>query len=188
MPARRIAQPTVEPMTLAQAKLHLRVDYDDDDELIASLITVARATAEDRLGRSLMNCTWRLTVDKFSPALELPNPPCISVESVKYFDMDGIERTLDPVDYFVDTVTEPAYIVPAAGRAWPCTQDRINTVVVDYTAGYGTTADKVPTPIVQWMKLAIGDMYDNRNRSSDKPCVPQNFADSLLDVYRMWGV
>lgn len=188
MPARRIAQPTVEPMTLAQAKLHLRVDYDDDDELIASLITVARATAEDRLSRTLISTTWRLTVDKFSPALELPNAPALSVQSIKYIDTTGIERTLDPVDYFLDSVTEPGYIVPAAGRTWPDTQDSINAVVVDYTAGYGTTADKVPTPIVQWMKLAIGDMYDRRNRSAEKPNVPQNFADSLLDVYRMWGV
>lgn len=188
MPARRISQPAAEPLTLEQAKLHLRVDYNDDDELITDLITVAREAAEDRLGRSLVSCVWRLTVDKFSPALVLPNPPCITVESVRYLDADGIERTLDAANYLVNTVAEPACIVPAVGVTWPSTQDRINAVVVDYTAGYGDAAANVPKPITQWMKLAIGDMYDNRNRSSDKPSVPQNFADSLLDTYLMWGV
>lgn len=188
MPARRISPSTVEPLTIEQAKLHLRVDYSDDDELITELIKVARATAEDRIGRTLISTGWRLTANKFSPALELPNPPCISVESIKYIDTTGTEQPLNLADYLVDQVSEPARIVPTAGRDWPETQDRINAVVVDYTAGYGTTADKVPTPIVQWMKLAIGDMYDRRNRSAEKPNVPQDFADSLLDVYRMWGV
>ena len=173
---------------MAQAKLHLRVDHADDDELIEDLITVARQAAEDRCGRSLISCGWRLTLDGFLPALELPNPPCISVQSVKYFDADGIERTLDPQHYFVDVVSEPAMVVPAVGLAWPPTQDRINAVVVDYTAGYGVQASAIPRPIVQWVKLAMGDMYDNRNGSSDKPNVPQNFVDSLLDPYTIWSV
>jgi uncharacterized phiE125 gp8 family phage protein len=174
-------------MTLAQAKAHLRVDFDDEDGYIQSLIDVAREAVEDRLQRTLINTGWRLTVDAFSPALRLPHPPCISVQSVKYFDASGEERTLDPDSYFLDSVTEPAYLVPAAGGAWPETQQRINAVQVNYTAGYGATAADVPTPIVQWMKLAIGDMYENRGRSNEKPAVPQNFADGLLDTYRLWG-
>lgn len=188
MPARRIAQPTVEPVTLEQAKLHLRVDINDEDQLITELIKVARASAEDHLGRTMVSTSWRLTVDKFSPALELPNPPCISVSSVKYIDSTGTEQTLNPVEYLVDAVSEPAHIVPAVGRIWPETQDRINAVTVEYTAGYGSTAAAVPTPIKQWMLLAIGDMYANRERSSDKPAVPQGFADGLIDFYKVYGV
>lgn len=185
MPVRRMQQPAVEPLTLVQAKQHLRVDFDDDDELITDLISVARETAEDRTSRALILSRWRLTVDAFSPALELPNPPCLSVQSVTFFDVDGVQRTLDPADYFVDTVSEPAYIVPAAGRSWPATQDRINAIVVEYSAGYGAAAADVPKPVVQWIKLAMTDLYDNRSLSADKPQVPQNFADSLLDVYKM---
>jgi uncharacterized phiE125 gp8 family phage protein len=181
-------KPDQPVITLAQAKLHLRVDFDDDDDLINAIITVAQEYAEERLGRTLINTGWRLTVDQFSPAIELPNPPCISVQAVSYIDSTGTERTLDPCCYLLDSVAEPAYLVPAPGYSWPASQDRINAVWVDYSAGYGSTAANVPTPIVQWCKLAIGDMYENRNRSSDKPSVPQNFADALLDTYRMWGV
>ncbi len=186
--ARRTSQPALEPITLAQAKQHLRVDHPDDDELIEDLITVARVAAEDRCGRSLISCGWRLTADNFSPALELPNPPLISVQSVKYFDTDGTERTIDPKCYFVDAVSEPSVVVPAVGYTWPLTQDRVNAVVVDYTCGYGVQASAIPRPIVQWIKLAIGDMYENRNASSDRPNVPQNFADALLDPYIIWSL
>lgn len=189
MPARRIAQiATVEPVTLAEAKLHTRSDCAEDDPQLTDLIAVAREAAEDRLGRTLLHARWRLTVDAFSPALELPNPRIVQVESVTYIDPNGLTRTLDPLDYLVDTVSEPGFVVPAPGRTWPATQDRINAVEVVYVAGYGLTASTVPKPIKQWMLLAIGDMYANRERSAERPAVPQDFADGLLDTYKIWSL
>jgi hypothetical protein len=86
----------------------------------------------------------------------------------------------------LDSVSEPGYLVPAAGRTWPTTQDRINTVEVEYTAGYAGSV--IPTPIKHWILLAIGDMDANRERSAEKPAVPQDFAEGLLDTYKIWSV
>lgn len=188
MPVRKIA--TVEgaapAVTLEQARAQVRADCEDEDTLLTALIDVATQAAADRLQRALVPTRYRLTVDSFPAAIELIMPPIISVESVKYIDIDGVKQTLDPQDYYLDSVSEPGYLVPAADRAWPVTQDRINAVEVEYTAGYPESA--IPTPVRQWILLAIGDMYANRERSAEKPVVPQHFAEALLDTYKIWSL
>ncbi len=175
-------------MTLAQAKAHLRVDGADEDAYIQGLIEVARTTAEERLGRTLVNTAWRLTLDDFPEAFTLYMPPVASVQSVIYWSEAGEQLTLDPADYVLDAVSEPGFLVPAPNKAWPATDGRINAVVVNYTAGYGATATSVPAPIRHWMLLAIGDLFAQRERSSDRPALPQNFADGLLDPYKIWAL
>lgn len=183
----RTAAPAEEPVTLADAKAHLRVDVPDDDAYIEGLIAVARVAAEDRLQRTLVHTPWRLTLDGFPAAIELPMPPTVSVEAVEFRDLSGTWVTLEPQDYEVDTINEPGYLVPAPAARWPAVGPGINGVRVNYTAGYGPTGAHVPAPIRHWMLLAVGDMYHLRNRSSEKAAVPQHFADSLLDPYRIWG-
>jgi uncharacterized phiE125 gp8 family phage protein len=188
MPVRIIAPATgaLQPVSLEEARDHVRVTCDDHDALIGALISVATQAASDRLQRALVPTRYRLTLDSFPDAVELLMPPIISVESVKYIDTTGTQQTLDPQDYYLDRVSEPGYLVPAYGRAWPETQDRVNAVEVEYTAGYPDSA--IPTPVKQWILLALGDLYSNPDRSAEKPVVPQNFADSLLDTYRLWSL
>jgi uncharacterized phiE125 gp8 family phage protein len=189
MPARRIAiTADQEPLTLYEAKAHLRAaDCDDEDELITALIATARQALEDRLQRALVPSTWRLSQPAFGAygaALELPMPPTHSVQAVRYWDAAGAQQTLPTTDYLLDAVAQPAQLVPAPGKAWPATQERPNAVEVDYTAGY----TELPAPLRSWMLLAIGDLYTRRERSAEKPAVPQHFADSLLDPYRIYSL
>lgn len=188
MPIRKIAAVTgaVQPVSLELAKAQTRVDCTDEDGLIGGYISAATEAASDRLQRALVPTRYRLTVDSFPPAIELLLPPIVSVQSVKYLDEAGVQQTLDPQDYYLDKVSEPGYLVPAAGLAWPATQDRINAVEVEYTAGYA--GSELPAPIKQWILLALGDLYEQRTRSAEKPVVPQNFADTLLDAYKIWSL
>jgi uncharacterized phiE125 gp8 family phage protein len=188
MPVRIIGPATgaLQPISLEEARAQVRVDCEDEDALIGALISVATQAASDRLQRALVPTRYRLTLDSFPDAIELLLPPIVSVESVKYIDITGTQQTLDPQDYYLDRVSEPGYLVPAFARTWPETQDRINAVEVEYTAGYPDSA--IPKPIKQWILLALGDLYNNRDRSADKPVVPQNFADGLLDTYRLWSL
>lgn len=176
----------LQPVSLEEAQIHTRADCAEEEVLLGSLISVATQAASDRLQRALVPTRYRLTLDSFPDAIELLMPPIMSVESVKYIDINGAQQTLDPQDYFLDSVSEPGYLVPAADRAWPTTQDRINAVEVEYTAGYPGSA--IPAPIKQWILLVLGDMYNNRERSSEKPVVPQNYAEALLDTYRIWSL
>lgn len=179
----RTTTPT-EPVTLAEAKLHLRVDGTDEDALITAMIAAARETCEDRIEGTIPTTGWKLTLDAFPAVIKVPRGPLVSVQSVKYLDTTGVQQTLSPLDYLMDTVSTPGYIVPAYDKAWPETRDQINAVEVEYTAGGAAPAHA----ITAWMLLAIGDMYANREASSERPTVAHGFADRLLDPFRVWGV
>lgn len=179
----------VLPVTLAEAKAQCRVTCDDEDTLIQAYLQAATMAASDRLQRSLAPAQYRLTLDRFpstAEAIELLLPPVTSVAAVTYTDEAGTSQTLAAQDYILDAVSEPARLLPAVDVSWPATQDRVNAVQVDYTAGYPTGT--VPIPIKQWILLAVGDLYEQRSRSTEKPVVPQFFAESLLDTYKIWSV
>lgn len=64
-----VMAPSIEPLTLAEVKVYLRVDYTDEDDLIAMLITSA-VTALDgwsdgKLGRALISQEWKMHLDGF---------------------------------------------------------------------------------------------------------------------------
>jgi len=184
MGLRRTTEPGVEPVTLDEAKLHLRVDGDAEDAKITGLIKTARADCESRIRRTLINSGWTLTLDCFAQLAELPMPPAIAISSIKYTDRDGAEQTLAPSAYLVDIASEPARIAPVDG--WPATADVFAAVRVVYTAGYGESAEAVPGAAKDWILLAIGDLYANRERSNEKVKLPMDFADALLDPLKVW--
>lgn len=185
---RRNGAPAAEPLELAEVLVHLRESPGVADAYISALITAAREACEERIERSLVSTPWRLTMDAFPDAIVLHRPPIIEVESVTFLDEVGTMQTLDPADYRLDRASEPGYLVPARGKAWPVTLGEVNAVTVVYRAGYGDTAAQVPKSLKQWMLLAIGEMYTSRNAASDKPRVRNEFADVLLDPYRMVGL
>lgn len=184
---RRTGDPVVEPITLAEALHHLKEDPDPtNDAYVSSLISAARRACEERIERTLISTPWRLTMDAFPAAIELRQPPILAVQSIEYTDQDGAMQTLSPADYTVDAVSEPGYIVPAYGKAWPATRSEVNAVRVNYTAGYGEVQTSVPEPLKAWILLAVGDMYANREASSDRPVVGHGFADRLLELFRVY--
>ncbi|NUA26110.1 head-tail connector protein [Cupriavidus basilensis] len=184
MGLRRTTQPVGEPVSLEEAKLHLRVDHDDEDDRIKSLIVTARMDAERRLRRTLLLSGWTLTCDDFGALYELPMAPLVAVTSIAYVDAMGAPQVLAPTAYRVDPTSEPGRVVRVS--QWPFTARQPAAVTVIYTAGYAVAAD-VPAPIRQWILLAVGDLYANREASAERPKVPQDFADRLLDPYKIWG-
>lgn len=155
------AAPATDPLTLAEAKAHLRVTATDEDALITSLITAATDSAEIFTGRALVTQTWDLTLDSFPCVIEVPKPPLVSVTSITYIDTDGATQTLATTEYTVDTKSEPGRIVPAYGKYWPSTREVPNAVTIRFVAGYGNAA-AVPKSIKQGMLMQIEHMFDNR--------------------------
>ena len=93
--------PATEPITLTEAKAHLRVDDSYDDTYINTLITTARLYCERFLNQSLITQTWQLFLDSFpsNGLILLKHGPVISLTSIKYYDSDNTEQTLSSDDY-----------------------------------------------------------------------------------------
>ena len=183
-----VTPPAGEPVSLAEAKLHLRVDVDDDDALIGSLISAARQAAETLTGRQMITARWKLVLDAFPcHAILLAKCPVQSVVNIQYLDMNGMSQTLPLVDYVVDTSCEPARITPVFGKTWPPTLPQIGAVTITFDAGFGA-ASAVPEGIKSWIKLRVGSLYAHREEMSilmRGRIDPLPFVDGLLDPYRV---
>lgn len=204
MPLQLVIPPAEEPVSLAEAKLHLRVDFPDDDALIVSLIAAARMAAETLTGRQLVTARWKLVLDSFpgpsligvpagrsfslpGHAILLPKCPLQSVVSLQYLDMASATQTMPATDYTVDAACEPARITPVFGKIWPIPLPQIGAVWVTFDAGYGT-ATSVPPGIKSWIKLRVGSLYAHREEvavMTRGKVEPLPFLDGLLDPYRV---
>ena len=181
-----ITPPAAEPLTNAEAMVHLKVDSKIEIPYIDNLIKDARETAERITRRALITQTWELYLDAF-PAWEIrvPKPTLQSITSIVYTDTDGILQTLAGSMYLVDNKSEPGRITPAFGEVWPVTRAQINAVIVRFVAGYGD-ADAVPAGIKHWMQVRMRQLFDNRSATivgTSVDDIPRSFVDGLLDDF-----
>ena len=198
-----ITAPTVEPVTLAEAKLFAKVDLTDDDALITALIVAARQKAESYTRRAFVTQTWEWMIDG-APGLAsddmddlprgwpwtltypghgylaVPRPPLISVVSVKYYDLSDAETLWASSNYVVDIHSEPGRILLASSKTWPSSLRPYNSMVIRFTAGYGATAADVPDAIKTAIKLIVAHWYQNRESEEIPP-----EARRILDAYRV---
>jgi uncharacterized phiE125 gp8 family phage protein len=188
MPHRRLTEPAVEPLTLAEVKAHLEVVASTHDTMIAALITAARQKAEGRCNRTLITSSHLKTEDCFPDAIRLPMGRVLGITEVRYRDTDGTELVLAPVGYTLDNAggSRDGWLFPASGYDWPATWDQPSGVTVEYTAGYGPAASDVPQLIKQWMLLTIGAWFKNPEgviTGTIVATLPDQFFDSLLDQF-----
>jgi uncharacterized phiE125 gp8 family phage protein len=159
-----VTEPEEEPITLEQAKAHLRVDFADDDDYINALITVAREITEQRTNRALITQTWEYILDDFPRGddIKLRKPSLQSVTSVNYTDSSGIEHIMPTTDYVVDKNSKPGRIFLGFAKIWPVAiLQPAAAVRIRFVAGYGAASD-VPQALKQAMFFLISQFYEQR--------------------------
>ena len=179
--------PAVEPVTVSEAKAHLRVDGTAEDTLIGSLILTSRLHIEAALGLALMTQSWRLSLDVWPNGreLELPLRPLQSLSSVKVVAADGTSETVPSNSYVVDIDGTPPRLVRNGGR-WPQPEKAANGIEIEFTAGFGDEAADVPAPIRQALLMLIAHWYEHRDPievGSRETLIPAAVSD-LLAPYR----
>lgn len=162
-----ITAPTVEPVSLVEAKAHLRIDIDDDDVLISGLITAARSHLEGiaRPKLAMINQTWDYIADTWpsGDTVELRPYPLQSVTSIKYTTSAGVETTFSSASYQVDTYSQPGRLRLKSTASWPGTALReMNGLAIRFVAGYGAAGSAVPVQLRQAILLLVGHWYENR--------------------------
>lgn len=181
MTTKLVTPPAGLPVPLAAAIAKAKADGAGLDAEIELDVRGVAGEVEHELGRALIEQTWRVTLDRFPEAIKLAMPPVIAVDYVKFYDADGVLQTLDPQDYFVDSVSEPAYVMPAPGRSWPATAVRANAVEVQYRCGYGPDHTAVPAQIQSYILGRIEAKY--------LPAASKNaeFLGGLLDRFKVYA-
>lgn len=164
-----VTAPPKEPVTLDEAKVHLKVEYPDEDAYIDALIKSARMEVEEYLGRALVETEFDYQLDAFPcGAILLPRPPLLSVTSVTYVALDGgAPIAWDAANRRVDAVSEPARITPAYLKSYPSTLAVTGAVTVRFKSGFCAAADEpdeeIPEPIRLAILMAIHKAHSNRN-------------------------
>jgi uncharacterized phiE125 gp8 family phage protein len=163
-----VTGPVREPLDLEEVKKALRITSETEHTLLVTWMAAARQYFEVETGRQVMLATWEYHLDEFPvyPAIEVPRPPLVSVESISYLDEAGVTQTMDPADYTVHTAAGPLcprgrISIPHAS-VWPTSGEHQKAVTIRYQAGYGEVYDSVPELIKGTLLLIVGVYYQFR--------------------------
>jgi uncharacterized phiE125 gp8 family phage protein len=204
-----ITPPSIEPVDLDTAKLHVRQDSTADDALITALIVAAREHVERDTNRGLITQVVDFYRDYYpgnNPAslsyrscyvdpreldIELPLSPLQAIGSITSYDENNAATVFSAANYYADLVSEPGRIALAPAAAWPTSLRPINGVVIRMTVGYGDTAATVPASLRQAMLLLIGHWYENREQAitsgAQALSVPFGYAELIANYRVYWA-
>jgi len=170
--------PTTEPLTLALAKAHLKVEHSEDDTMITAMIIEARSWCEQYTRRALIEQTVTVNLDvwpiasTFNPqtAITLPLGKAMSVTTFTHVDSDGATQALSgPSDSPVGTDWQEdlsdAYggvLWPPYESAWPDAREQMSAITIVFQAGYGAAASAVPQELISAIKYRLTELYTLR--------------------------
>lgn len=155
------------PVTLAEAKKHVKQDLDVDDVEITQMLASAVRYGQELQGKQYLTATYDEFFDCFPrDVLTLSLEPVQSVASITYYDTAGTLQTWDESLYQYDIDADPVRIRPEPGESWPLTESRrMKAVTVRFTAGYGNMA-QVPPDIKSGFLMRLAFLYVHRGDGS----------------------
>lgn len=161
--------PAEEPVSVNEAKAHLRIDGAAEDILIASLIVTSRLHVEAALGLALISQQWRLTLDTWPEkrwskegAVRLPLRPVRAIGQVTVRDETGTPETVPSESYLLDGDAITPRLVPREG-SWPPPGQAAAGIEITFEAGMGDAAEDVPEPVRHAILLLVAHWYEHRD-------------------------
>lgn len=159
----RSAVPTFEPVTLAEAKSHLRIAKTNEEHHndLDRLIQVAREAFESDTNYVLSTGTYTVKFECFpdEDELQLPIRPVSSITSLTYVDSAGTVQTFSSAYYSLNQYESMPTLQLVYPNVWPSTRGYENDNVLTFVAGY-TTAALIPAQAKQAILLKIEQLFD----------------------------
>ena len=179
-----ITPATTLPVSLAEAKTHLRITHSDHDSLITDLIWGAARQFENRANVCLSAQTWSLVLesDEVVERIEFLKYPVTAITSVYYYDKDNVLISMtnsNGASYLEFTGGRPAAIDFGVDET-PSTYDRIDAMTIRFTVGYSTLPYDIKQALLAW----VFRFYENPN---DPVSMKVSFFDRVVQDYRSYG-
>lgn len=183
MPLNIITPPATEPVGLNYAKTFLRIDTDAEDSLIGDMIVSARLRVEALTGHALISRRVVQTYPENAPnTLVLPLQPSAIVHEVRVVTRSQERVVVPQAAYTVNARAHPAKLFLQPQTHWHQFAPNVNAIEVEFTAGFGESAEDVPMPFKQAILFLLAQSYEHRGDSANRP-VPM-MVEALLMPYR----
>lgn len=160
-PVKQITASTLDPVTLTEAKAHLKVTSSDEDSLIRIYLNAAVRRCEDYRQSVIMSSEWEVYLRSFQSNVNLQKSPVTAINSVKYYDTDNVLQTVTAINYRLLNFKVPARLEFDNTYSFPSTYDREYPVVINYQAGY-TAASSCSPLIKEAILMELGTMNEIR--------------------------
>jgi len=192
LPVRTIP-PSETPVSLEQAKAHCRVDHDDDDVLIESLIAAATERVDGYfgiLGRALIDQEWTVNYRDWPyEKVRLPLRPVTQIVSVMYWNnaTPSVQTEFSASNYSLLEDHLGPYIAWTPDADSPSLADRDDAIEITFVTGYGSAAEDVPQPIRHAILMMVAHWYEHRETVivGDSATIIPMAAETLLSTYRL---
>lgn len=202
-----VTAPAAEPVTLAEAKDHMRITDNDSDSFIHSLIIEARQMLEQISGIAFITQTWKLTIDHWPgysdpwwngvrqgyigdlqgghAVVPLPRYPLQEIDSITVYDEDSNPTSVVVADVFdVDVESLRGRLVLKTGATWPVALRRSNAIQINYTSGYGDSPTDVPEALKRAIRVMVAYMFKHRGTCGASRAYRESGAKEILTLYK----
>lgn len=156
-----VTGPTSRPITLDEVKRHLRIETNDDDLYLESLIDCAITHLESVSGLKLITQTWRQYLDKLPDdnTVRLAVYPVRAIISVVYFDANGDEQEVPNTQLELDRFSNPARLMVSSSFS---IASAFNGIEIQIKAGFGNISIDVPDSLLRALLILIAHNYEFR--------------------------
>jgi uncharacterized phiE125 gp8 family phage protein len=156
--------PAISPaLELDDVKDRLRISDNDSDNILISLMSVVTSEIEGITGRDFINKTYKGYLDYFPNSCEsikIRKSKLQSITSIQYL-LDGVLTVWDSSNYYMTDTSNYSTINLVDGSAYPEADDRKQSIIVTFVAGYGEDSCDVPAQLRQSILSQIAFLYEN---------------------------
>lgn len=200
--------PAAEPVTRAEAKVHAKIDTNDEDTYVDGLVSSARQLVEELTGRVLITQTWTATLDDWPSAnpmhdwwngvrelpittalsadrVQIPKAPFRTVSKVELIDEDNTATEIATTVWYSGVKHGTGELMLRRGQVWPATLRDFGGIRITFTVGYGANPSDVPFALRQAVMMLVAHWYETREPSLERGGKVPFTVDALLAPYRV---
>ena len=182
-----VNDPSTKVVEVADIKAQLRIDTNDENDLLGYYIDAATDMAENYCNRHFITHQYKLYFNEQVNKASLIFPNCTLEEAgsnkpVNWTDASGSAQSSDKA--YIDAFSNPSLVYLSSDFPGTTLKDNAaNTFYFWFNTGYGSASSDVPEAIKQAIKLIVADMYYFReDRKRQFPMASQ----ILLQPYKCY--